>query len=663
MFLLMPKFVPEVVADVCLINMPYSSITRPSLALGLIESYITDYGYQVKSIYGNVEFSAFLGLKQYDVIDNSFHEHLLGEWTFSRAAFSGFNSDYNEQIQLKNDEEFFALFSDITKDVKQNLLSARKQAELYIEQLAAKILANPPKIIGCTSTFQQNCASLALLRKVKAANPDIITLMGGANCEGVMGQTISEEFPWVDYVFSGECDDVIDGFIDKLMRGVSITAQNLPFGFISQKTNLLVSDNKQVKQPPRGFVEDMGKVASPIFGQYFSTVDELSLSPYINSGLIVETSRGCWWGAKKHCTFCGLNGVSMEHRVKSAESVIEEFDSLSSKYDITKFEVVDNILPMDYMKTVLPELSEKQGYNIFYETKSNLKKEHIEKLANAGVRWIQPGFESLNDDFLKLVAKGATAIQNISALKWCRNYGVRVSWNLLCGAPNEKGVWYNEMADIIPLISHIQPPYKNLIKIRYVRFSPYFNKAASYGLTLEPLKSYQYIYPLAAEKLANIAYFFDEESTQKTDVFSLGNRFQSDIAEHMHLQKAVTLWSNSWETAIPLMYMSDQGEQIVIIDTRAVATSFTHTLSGLKSDIYRLCGEPIAKGRLKTKLNSLLAKPIDDVQLDKVLEELVNDKLIIALSNCFMSLALMGITPPLPETKDYPAGYLNLENY
>jgi len=654
---------PSLVPDIYLINMPYSSITRPSLALGLIENYIAAYGYQVKSIYGNVEFSALLGLSQYDVIDNSFHEHLLGEWTFSRAAFSVPNRECHEESQLTNDEHFFALFSDITEGVKQQLLSAREQAELYIDQLVAKILANPPKIIGCTSTFQQNCASLALLRKVKAANPNIITLMGGANCEGVMGQTISEEFPWVDYVFSGECDDVIGDFIDKLMRGVSITAQNLPFGFISQKTNLLVSDNKQAKQPPRGYIEDMGKVTTPIFDHYFSTIDELSLSPYINSGLIVETSRGCWWGAKKHCTFCGLNGVSMEHRVKSAESVVEEFDSLSSKYQITKFEVVDNILPMDYMKTVLPELSVKQAYNIFYETKSNLKKEHIEKLANAGVRWIQPGFESLNDDFLKLVAKGATAIQNISALKWCRNYGVRVSWNLLCGAPNEKGVWYNYMADIIPLISHIQPPYKNLIKIRYVRFSPYFNKAASYGLTLEPLKSYQYIYPLAADKLANIAYFFDEKSPKQTDVFSLINSFQYDMAEHKHLQKALSLWSHAWDTAIPLMYMSDQGSQIVIIDTRAVATNFSHTLTGLKADIYRLCGEPIAKERLKTKLNNLLLEPIDEVELDKTLEELVNNKLIIALSNCFLSLALVGSTPPLPEIKDYPAGYLDLENY
>jgi len=447
------------------------------------------------------------------------------------------------------------------------------------------------------------------------------------------------------------------------MRGITITVHNLPFGFISQTAKLLVTDTPQLSKPPRGYIEDMGKVAIPIFDHYFSTIDELSLSEHINSGLIVETSRGCWWGAKKHCTFCGLNGVSMEHRVKSSTSVIEEFSVLSKNYDINKFEVVDNILPMEYMKTVLPELSEKQEYNIFYETKSNLKKNHIEKLANAGIRWIQPGFESLNDDFLKLVAKGATAIQNISALKWCRNYGVRASWNLLCGAPNEQAHWYSEMAEILPLISHLQPPYRKLIKIRYVRFSPYFNNAEHYGLVLEPLKSYQYIYPLAANKLSNIAYFFDEISTKTTDVFNIANSFQYDLTEHNVLQHQVTQWSESWATAMPLMYMSDQGSQIVIIDTRKIATNLTHQLAGLKASIYRLCGEPIAKSRLKDKLSNEMAEPMDNMKFDEALEYLVVNKLMIRLSHCYLSLALVGNTPPLPDVKDYPAGYLNLDNY
>jgi magnesium-protoporphyrin IX monomethyl ester (oxidative) cyclase len=639
--------------DICLVNMPYSSITRPSLALGLIERYIKEYGHSVDVTYGNVEFAKILGLTVYDAIDNSFFEHLFGEWTYSRAAFPQMTLD---------DEGFFALFTDLTDDIKQQLFIARDKAEIYLDQLAQRLLEKSPKIIACTSTFQQNCASLALLRKIKVLNPDIITVMGGANCEGIMGQTLSDSFTWVDYIFSGECDDVIGDFIDKLIRGESISVQHLPHGFIAQKKDsLLITDVGADKKPPRGYLEDMSKVAAPIFDSYFDTVNKLNLNESIEPGLLAETSRGCWWGAKKHCTFCGLNGVSMTHRSKSAEAVLAEFKQLSTKYNINKFEIVDNILPMEYMKTVLPTLSEESDYNIFYETKANLKKDHIEQMANAGIKWIQPGFESLHDDFLKLVAKGATAIQNISALKWCRNYGVRVSWNLLCGAPNEKEEWYYQMAEIIPLIAHIQPPFHELIKIRFPRFSPYFKSPEKYGLTLEPLKTYQYIYPLTGQALFNIAYFFDHHSAEQNGVFSLNAAANYELEGHRVLQEQITQWMNLWvNVSIPLLYMSDQGENIVIIDTRKVATNFTHTLSGTSAVIYRLCAEPISPSRLKSKLVEM-EQQLEQSDLDGILAELVNNKLLLSLSNCYLALALVGKTPPLPEEKDYPAGYLNLD--
>jgi magnesium-protoporphyrin IX monomethyl ester (oxidative) cyclase len=633
--------------------MPYSSITRPSLALGLIENYINEYGHQVDTIYGNVEFATKIGLELYDQIDNSFFEHLIGEWTFARIAFPE---------KLLDDDGFFALFTDMSETIRQQLLSARNEAEHYIAELAKRILKQSPKIIACTSTFQQNCASLALLRIIKAQNNKVTTLMGGANCEGIMGQTISESFTWVDYVFSGECDDVIGQFIDKLMHDEFIGAHNLPHGFICQKNKkIMLSNSHLAVEPPRGYIEDMDKVGIPIFDSYFSTLNKLDLLRNIQPGLLAETSRGCWWGAKKHCTFCGLNGVSMTHRTKSPSAVLAEFEQLHQKYKINKLEIVDNILPMEYMKTVLPALSKEKKYNIFYETKSNLKKDHVAQLASAGVKWIQPGFESLHDDFLKLVAKGATAIQNVSALKWSLNFGVRVSWNLLCGAPNEKEHWYYEMAEILPLIMHLQPPYHELIKIRYPRFSPYFKEPEKYGLILVPLQSYQYIYPLIGRKLANIAYFFDEKSTKTSEVFSLGVGNAHQVTGHKIMQNQIELWTKQWNSgAVPLLYMSDQGESIVIIDTRITATNFTHQLSGLSAAIYRLCEEPISKSRLISKLIEL-QQLSDDVTVEGSLEELVKSKLLLSLSNCYLALALKGQAPSLPDVRNYPAGYLNLE--
>ncbi|WP_206484050.1 RiPP maturation radical SAM C-methyltransferase [Thalassotalea sp. G2M2-11] len=639
-------------ADICLVNMPYSSLTHPSLALGLIETYIKAYNHQVDVIYANLEFAHAIGLAEYDLIDHSYFEHLIGEWTFSQAAFSD---------KANTDEQFFALFSDITDEQKYQLCCIRDHAHSFIDTLTKRILAANVKIVACTSTFQQNCASLALLRQLKAKDNSIITMMGGANCESIMGQTISESFPWVDYVFSGECDAVIGEFVDKLIRDKTIDIHNLPHGFIAQgHGKLLITQATNNNQPPRGYIEDMQQVGTPIYDSYFSTIHTLGLTNKIATGLLAETSRGCWWGAKKHCTFCGLNGVSMAHRCKPTEQVLAEFKQLSTTYNNTKFEIVDNILPMEYMTSLLPELSKDSAYHIFYETKSNLKKSHIEQLADAGIKWIQPGFESLHDDFLKLIDKGVTGIQNVSALKWCRNYGINVTWNLLCAAPNEQTQWYDEMSEILPLLSHLQPPYKKLIPIRFPRFSPYFKQPEKYGLNLAPLKSYQYIYPLDEPALANIAYFFDHQSNVEKNIFALNEHQNFTLKSHQNLQKALDRWIEHWAHAnTPFLYMSDQGEHIVIIDSRKVATNFTHQLTGLSAEIYRLCQEPITLNRLEAKLKSNFSD-LDDNKLNQSLTDLINNKLLLSLSGCYLSLALVGKTPALPTLKENPAGYLNL---
>lgn len=632
--------------------MPYSSVTRPSLALGLLETYIREYDHQVNAIYSNLEFAKIIGLAEYDEIDNSNFQHLLGEWIFSQAAFPD---------KPNTDEQFFALFNDITEEQIQHIYRVRDKAETFIVKLAERIAKTPAKIVACTSTFQQNCASLALLRKLKELNPNIITMMGGANCESIMGQTLSENFTWVDYVFSGECDAVIGEFVDKLMRDVHISPHNLPHGFIAQgHSDLLITNAAENKKPPRGYVEDMNQVKTPTYDTYFETLEKLGLTENITPGLLAETSRGCWWGAKKHCTFCGLNGVSMEHRCKPADKVIEEFKQQSEKFNIQNFEIVDNIFPQEYMKTLLPELSEERKYNLFFETKSNLRKEHVEQYAKAGINWVQPGFESLHDDFLKLVGKGVTGIQNISALKWLRNYGIHVFWNILCGAPGEKEEWFDEMAEIIPLITHLQPPFKHLLKILFPRFSPYHKTPEKFDLTLEPFKSYQHIYPLRGQALLNIAYFFDHRSARNEKVFTLNGNIIFEVESHNKVQAQVDTWLQQWSgSSFPLLYMSDQENKVVIIDTRKVATNFTHTLTGLTADIYRLCAEPVTFQRLKSKLTAIHESVLDS-EINQSLSFLIDNKLLLSLSNCYLALALVGETPPMPDFKDRPAGVLNL---
>jgi radical SAM superfamily enzyme YgiQ (UPF0313 family) len=63
-----------------------------------------------------------------------------------------------------------------------------------------------------------------------------------------------------------------------------------------------------------------------------------------------ESARGCWWGAKHHCTFCGLNGSAMRFRAKSPQRVLSELADLARRHHSFRFEAVDNILEPRYLK-------------------------------------------------------------------------------------------------------------------------------------------------------------------------------------------------------------------------------------------------------------------------------------------------------------------------
>jgi len=72
--------------------------------------------------------------------------------------------------------------------------------------------------------------------------------------------------------------------------------------------------------------------------------------------------------------------------------------------------------------------------------------------------------------------KGVSALQNIQLLKWCRELGLDVYYHVIWGFPGETAEDYLEMAKLIPLITHLQPPMVGSI-IRIDRFSPNFDQA------------------------------------------------------------------------------------------------------------------------------------------------------------------------------------------
>jgi len=364
----------------------------------------------------------------------------------------------------------------------------------------------------------------------------------------------------------------------------------------------------------------------PNYEDYFTTLKASQLAGLIRPGLLAESSRGCWWGERSHCTFCGLNGHGISYRSKSPERVIGELEELAGRYGLRNIQFVDNILDMSYLKSVLPQLAAAQPkFSLFYETKANLKRAHVRTLAEAGVWWIQPGIESLDDHVLRLIGKGNSALKNIQLLKWTLEYGIQPSWNFLVGVPGEDDSWYEEVAKWLPSIYHLQPP-SGVTRVRYDRFSPYQMRPADYGLMLKPNRSYRYVYPLPNESLTRLAYYFEDES----DSGHVHRAIQQKQGVQ-RLQYAVMHWQELWRNSRPILRVEEVDDGLRITDTRPYAVDRFYQLGEKAAEVYRLCDVAKTQASVVKKLPNH----------EEVVEELIARRMLLPLNGKLLSLGVV----------------------
>lgn len=644
--------------DISLVNMPYCAVERPSLALGLLQAVLRRDGIDARSVYANLTFAEMIGVRAYSRVNASRNEDGLGEWTFAHIAFPDFAPDtdaYLEGLRRRNIRlegldaaELRALVDDI-----------RAAAGIHVERTAERILATRPAIVGCTSLFFQHVPSLALLRRIRELSPETITLLGGGNCETIMGKTTHAAFPWVDFVVSGEADGLITPLIAALLEhGREIDPARLPLGVFApgHRSSGYPEAADVGDGVPRAISASLNGLPVPDYDDYFA---ELAASRYLSDivspGLTVESSRGCWWGAHRLCTFCGLNGAGLEFRSKPAEQLLDELEQLSARHGIQRFETTDNLIDQSYLKTFAGRLKQQGSpYRLFYEVRATLKRRQVQALRDGGVIWVQPGIESLHTRVLDLMDKGTQGWQNVQFLKWCGQFGVRTGWNLLNGFPAEQDDWYAEMARWIPLLHHLQPP-GGMPVVRFDRYSRHHMDPESYSLRLLPAELYRYIYPLSAEQLADQAYFFEDVDRQEL-------RRNPTLAALLAgdglaaSRRAVKYWMGLWKAGrAPVLTMRETAAGLELRDTRPVATSPHHVLDGLAREVLLACDDAPRHDAL---LDAFAAAGRSAVSA--VVDELVERRLVVSLDGRHVALALRDPVTPLPEMCEFPGGTIDI---
>lgn len=608
-------------ARVALVNMPFSYSKYPSIQLGTLSALLKSQGIPVDCHHLNVRFAHRIGVPLYELICEK--RALFGEWLFSYLLF--------------RDNPKRAEYPRVFKPVFEQIAQQSGRPIGYFEEMATRIAPQfltsaltsidwgQYQVIGFTSTFDQNVASLTMAKLIKDLYPSVTIVFGGANYDGEMGLEYFRAFPFIDHVVVGEGEQTFPALVRRILSGASERLNGVTY---RQGDRVLFTPNTEL-------FSDFAKTGPPDYDDYYHLLAELGEAAQgLDRILLYEGSRGCWWGEKHHCTFCGLNAQSMKFRAKAPQQVAAEMAFLSSRYDTARFRLVDNIIDMKYVEQLFGAFAADHcDLDVFIETKSNLHKQQIRTLAAGGVKCMQPGLESLSLNQLRAMDKGVTPMQNIICLKWSYYYRVAVSWNVLLGFPGETNEDYRRQIDLIPALLHLQPP-EATGKFWLERFSPYYTRPHEYGIRITgPGMAYEYVYDGRQVDLKKIAYDFEYEL----------ENWPVDPHLYQELVRTIEGWQQLHRTSDrPFLYYSKAIDYVTVYDGRDPKAPLRFRYDGVAARVIEICNET---AKSPEQIRAALAaskhpQSFSEGELGAALEELTSRRLLYEERGKYFTLAV-----------------------
>lgn len=511
--------------------MPLATPEFPGLGPTLIRSILERDGIACDILYGSLVFSR---IAQGD----PWVEHQLTKLAASEIIFSPYYFDTTPGAAADYLHEYLRRLSG-----QPELLSKERVRRLVdmagrcLDEIDAAVPWERYDIVGFSTMMQQTVASLALARRVKEHHPDIHVVFGGANAASPMGEELLRSFPEIDIVVDGEADAIVTPLVRALRDR---PGQQPPVPAVLYRDAGGAVRRTAPAQPLRA----LDDLPVPDYAPFFAQMSANGIN-HVQPYLQIETSRGCWWGQKHHCTFCGIDDLVLQYRSKSSQRVLDEILTLSERHAYVDFFAVDSIIPIDFVRTLLPQIGLLRAHgeldlSFFFESKSNLTRAQMQTFRFGGVNSIQPGIESFSDHVLELMDKGATGARQVQCLKLMAESNVIANWNLIYKNPLETADDYRHQIAAIPFLHHLPPLHgEGLTQMLLNRYAPYHSAPERFGITnIRPLEWYPHVFAREGLDLDALAFYFEYDHPTLED---------AELADlHRELGAAIERWRASW---------------------------------------------------------------------------------------------------------------------
>jgi ribosomal peptide maturation radical SAM protein 1 len=599
---------------ILLISMPFASTNIPSIQLAILESYLKERDIFVKTRHLYLKAAEFYSINNYNSLIFPPNDSYIAQMIFSKYLFPN---------HWKNNKEKFRKY--FNGKICQNNYSF----ELYIRQtdefynwLIGNLDWKNYDIIGFTLNYGQFLPSLAIAKKIKELDSDKKIILGGSRTTGNLGVRVLEAFDFIDFIVSGDGEEALYRLASDYKNHELIP------GLIFRKGND-INWNKNVD------FFDLNKLSIPSYDSFYVELYEASegVQQYFHyyGRLPVEISRGCWWNK---CSFCNMNLQHKKYREKSVDKIIEEINFLSEKYNILDFQIIGNTLPAKDFNLLFEKIKAlDKDFNFVAETRAGqLKSNDYTLMKDAGFTTIQTGVESFSSNYLKKMHKGTRVIDNIAALKYCKENGIKNIYNLIINYPNEDLQDYEETKTNIQLFKqYLDPPALSNLRVLYD--STIHREPDKYNIkSLKSVSIDEVMFPEEfLEKNFNFVYDFErKELFCENDWNSLitnWNKEREDlILEGIKTERNIDKF---------VLYFVDGGNFIKIYDKRNRDNIQIYLLDNTERSIFLSCIDVISFEKLKEKFPE-----ISENTLHEILNSLMSSNILFIEDGFYLSLPL-----------------------
>lgn len=611
-------------------SMPFAGVTIPSIQLAVLETYCRQRGIPIETRHLYLKAAEFYGLQNYHSLIYPPNDSYTAQMVFARYVLPEHWEKNQERFR-----EYFQLHAPQNTGVQLFPFEEYvTRTDMLYQWILDQVNWRSFDIIGFTLNYGQLLPSLAVAKKIKELNPEKTIVFGGSRTVGDLGVNVLKAFDYIDCIVSGDGEDAL------LSLASNPESYNTTPGLIYRNKDKVLWNKSDA-------VVDLNTLPIPSYDQFYqelmSTSSDIQHYYQYYGRLPVEISRGCWWN---QCNFCNLNIQHPCYREKSVTHILQEIRSLSERYRMMDFQLIGNTLPKTEYQTLFEKLKNLgRDFSFFVEARAGqLTSQDYTSMKEAGFTMIQTGIESFSQNYLRKMNKGVRVIDNIAALKFCKENGIKNNYNLLVRYPNEEAIDFEETKKIArQLQAYLDAP--QLCELRVMHGSHIQRHPRQFNieqLQYSPIDSLMYPQEFLEK---GFVFVYDFKQNNKT-----GNHpWESLVEEWKKEQETIPLEQNSGHTMTDhlIFYFVDGGNFIKIYDKRDRQNIKIFMLNELERHVFLSCIDIISFKELQSRFLD-----VPEFELTAILQSFEQNGLLLTEDDQYLCLPLRCRVKSTQEKKE-----------